>query len=104
MRASHGWGRCGAFRWFWDRCGIMPPQPVSWGAIPVLLYGQLSGLRTRHEVTIVTLAGPDPAELEAVERLRRSGLEVHPVVRSRAVLGWLRRGAMAAAWLRGTVP
>lgn len=84
----------------------MPPQQRSPGAIPVLLYGQLSGIRTRHDVTIVTLAGPDEAELEAVEQLRRSGLEVHAVERSQVagLRGWVRLGSMAAAWLFSAVP
>ena len=85
---------------------IMPPQQRSWGAIPVLLYGQLSGIRARHDVTIVTLAGPDEAEFEAVAQLRRSGLEVHAVERSRTVgmRGWLRRGPMAASWVFSVSP
>ena len=84
----------------------MPPQQRSAGAIPVLQYGLLSGIRKRHDVTIVTLAGPDQAELDAVEQLRRSGLEVHAVERSR-MIGWkgsLRFGSMAAAWMFSTVP
>ena len=43
----------------------MPPDPGAASAIPVLLHAQLVGLRERHEVTLVTLAGPDPAELLA---------------------------------------
>ena len=80
---------------------IMPPQPHSWGAIPVLLHGQLCALRSRHTITLVTLVG-DHCEQQAVDDLRRSGLEVHPVERTPDTT--LRRMRMAASWLCGREP
>jgi polysaccharide biosynthesis protein PslH len=84
----------------------MPPDPVATSAIPPLLHAELMGLRERHEVTLVTVAGPDPSEIEALERLQREGLEVHAVVRTlrRGTLGWRRRARIMSAWLRGTMP
>lgn len=82
---------------------IMPPQPRCWGAMPVLLHGQLAALRKRHDVTLVTLAGPAEDELFAVADLRRSGLEVHavPLSASARERSWLGRGRMATSWLLG---
>ena len=80
---------------------IMPPQPNSWGAIPVLLHGQLRALCSRHSITLLTLTG-DAQERQAVQDLRRSGLEVHAVERSPATR--LRRIRMAASWMCGKYP
>jgi glycosyltransferase involved in cell wall biosynthesis len=84
----------------------MPPDPAAASAIPVLLHAQLVGLRERHDVTLVTLAGPDPAEIEAVDRLDREGVDIHPTVRAltRGTLGWRRRVRIVSTWLRGRVP
>ena len=84
----------------------MPPDRTAAGAIPALLHAELTGIQARHEVSVVTVAGPDPEELEAVSRLRRDGVDVHPVVRTlhRGTLGWRRRLRIATTWLRGRVP
>jgi polysaccharide biosynthesis protein PslH len=79
----------------------VPPERDGRGAIPALLYAQLVGLSLRNEVTLVCVAGPDPAEIEAAERLRSAGFDVHPVVR-RAAGGrsaWERRLRLAHGWL-----
>ncbi len=80
---------------------LVPPQPHSWGAIPVLLHGQLTALRAHHEVTLITLVADD-AEREAVDNLRRSGLEVHSVQRCADTM--LRRLRMATRWVAGRTP
>jgi hypothetical protein len=84
----------------------MPPDPRGMGAIPTLLHAQLLGLRARHDVTLVTVAGPDLAEIEAVERLARAGIDVHAVVRTlkRGTLGWRRRTRIVSTWLQGRTP
>jgi glycosyltransferase involved in cell wall biosynthesis len=84
----------------------MPPDNRAASAIPPLLHAQLDGLKQRHGVTIVTVAGPDPEELEAVEVLRDQGVEVHAVLRrlTRGTLGWRRRTRIAGSWVRGRVP
>jgi glycosyltransferase involved in cell wall biosynthesis len=84
----------------------VPPQADGGGAIPVLLHAELTGLRQRHEVTLVTALGDEPGEAEAVERLRAEG-EVHVVDRRRPPAGRRRRRRqlrMAGAWARGRLP
>jgi glycosyltransferase involved in cell wall biosynthesis len=80
---------------------IMPPQRESWGAIPVLLHGQIVALRPHHDITLLTLVGDD-GERAAVSDLQRSGLCVHAVARSDP--GPARRLRMAMAWAAGAQP
>jgi glycosyltransferase involved in cell wall biosynthesis len=80
---------------------LVPPQPDSWGAIPVLLHGQLTALRPHHDVTLMTLVADD-AEREAVDHLRSSGLEVYSVQRCGDTM--LRRLRMATRWVAGRTP
>ena len=56
---------------------VMPPRPQAWGAIPLVAYAKIAGLRERHEITVVTLTDESPEEREAVESLRTLGVEVH---------------------------
>lgn len=84
----------------------MPPDPSAPGAIPVVLHAQLRGLSARHEVTIVSVAGPDPRELAAVDRLAAEGFDVH-VARRRelpAAAARARGRRRAATWLRTDWP
>jgi polysaccharide biosynthesis protein PslH len=84
----------------------VPPQADGGGAIPVLLHAELTGLRQRHEVTLVTAVGDEPGEEEAVRRLRDEG-EVHAADRRRPPPGASRRRRqlrMAASWARGRRP
>ena len=84
----------------------MPPQAEGGGAIPVLLYAQLLGLRGLHDVTLVTAVADEPGEAEAVERLRGE-VEVHAVDRRRPPPGRrrLRRQLrLASTWARGPWP
>jgi glycosyltransferase involved in cell wall biosynthesis len=84
----------------------MPPQPQAPGAIPMVLHAQLTALRARHQVTIVTVAGPDPAEWEAVDQLSAAGYEVFAARRT-APQGWprvQRAWRWASTWLRGRYP
>jgi glycosyltransferase involved in cell wall biosynthesis len=84
----------------------MVPDPHAAGAMPVLFDAALSGLAARHDVTLVTVAGPDPRELEAVRRLARAGIDVHAAERrplpTRAT--WARRRRLGGAWLEGRWP
>lgn len=79
----------------------VPPERDGPGAIPALLYAQLVGLSVRNEVTLVCVAGPDTAEIEAAERLRTAGFDVHAVVRSAGGgrSAWERRLRLAHGWL-----
>src|SRR4029079_16876317 len=67
----------------------------------VLLHGQLTALRARHDVTLITLVA-DADEREAGDNLRRSGLEVYWVQRCADTA--LRRLRMAARWVAGRTP
>jgi glycosyltransferase involved in cell wall biosynthesis len=70
------------------------------------MHAALSSLRHRHDITLVTVAGPDHRELEAIEHLRASGLKViaatraHPGVAGR-MLRYLRH---SGEWLTGELP
>jgi polysaccharide biosynthesis protein PslH len=80
----------------------MPPQPQAPGAIPLVLHAQLSGLRERHQVSLVTVAGQEPGEKQAVIDLQEDGLDVHAVMRqapNSKRQSWRRRWRMSSAWL-----
>jgi glycosyltransferase involved in cell wall biosynthesis len=85
----------------------MPPQAQGPGAIPRVLFAQISGLTAAgHQVSVVTVAGPDPAEWSAVEQLQETGLEVQAVrrVEPSGWARWKRRWRFASAWLSGRYP
>jgi glycosyltransferase involved in cell wall biosynthesis len=83
----------------------MPPDPDGAGAIPILLHAQLSGLRERNEVTLVTAIGDEPGEAESAARLADDGFDAHFADRRQpatAVARWRRRLRLVRAWLGGT--
>jgi polysaccharide biosynthesis protein PslH len=84
----------------------MPPQASAPGAIPLVLHAQLEGLRRHHTVTLATLAGQEPGEVQAVADLQASGLEVHAVLRPppRGLKVWRRRSRLINAWLFESLP
>ena len=70
------------------------------------MYGQLAGLTELNEITLVTIAGPDPHEWEAADSLRALGIQVHAVTRvePHGLERWKRRWRFASTWLRGEYP
>ena len=58
-----------------------PPAPSASSAVPVVAWAQIRALAARHELSVATTAGPDASELDAVERLRAEGIDVHVAVR-----------------------
>ena len=84
----------------------MPPQSQAPGAIPLVLEFELAGLMPRHEITLVTIAGQEPGEQEAIEHLDAMGLAVWAVRRSQTggIRRWRRRWRLASTWLRGRYP
>jgi polysaccharide biosynthesis protein PslH len=84
----------------------MPPQPQAPGAIPLVLHAQLAGLRERHHVTLVTIAGQEPGERQAVRELQEDGIEVHAVIRQlpNDRQRWSRRWRLGSAWLTRRLP
>jgi glycosyltransferase involved in cell wall biosynthesis len=84
----------------------MPPQAEAPGAIPLVLHAQLSGLAERHDVTLVTVAGPDPHEWDALDQLRSSNIEIQAIrrVEPSGIQCWKWRWRLASTWLRGKYP
>ncbi len=84
----------------------MPPQLQPTNAVPLVTYAQLVGLAARHDVTVATLAGPDPAEWEAVDQLRAQGFDVRAIRRTRlrGVPRWRRGVRLVGAALYGGQP
>jgi glycosyltransferase involved in cell wall biosynthesis len=70
------------------------------------MHAALSALRLRHEITLVTVAGPDRRELDAIEHLRASGLNVIAAARAQPGIGgrMLRYARHSAEWLAGDLP
>jgi glycosyltransferase involved in cell wall biosynthesis len=85
----------------------MVPDLDGVGAIPKLLHAQLTGLRERHDVTLVAPVGEDAGQAEAAERLRASDLDAHFVDRRRARSArrrWRVRAELARTWLSSDWP
>jgi glycosyltransferase involved in cell wall biosynthesis len=84
----------------------MPPQAEATGAIPLVLYAEFIGLLSRHDVTLLTVAGQEPGEQEAFDKLIRDGVDVQAVRRTEpvGVERWQRRWRMGGTWLRGYYP
>lgn len=84
----------------------MPPSLELTGAIPKQLHALLAGMRERHEVTVITVAGPDPGELAAADRLREDGVDAHVVRRlAGGPLGsWRRRSRIVWGWTALRLP
>jgi polysaccharide biosynthesis protein PslH len=84
----------------------MLPQRQASGAIPVLLHAELTGLVARHEVTLVTVVGPEAEEKEAVGALHDMGVSLR-AVQIKGPAGWARwqrRWRLATTWLQGSYP
>ncbi len=83
-----------------------PPAEQAASSISVLFYAQLTGLSKRHTVDVVTVAGPDPSEPEAVESLRSAGFRVEAAIRSDSPgpPRWKRRWQLVAPWLSSRTP
>lgn len=83
-----------------------PPNEQPTNAVPLVTFAQIMGLRERHNVTVVTVAGPDPEEWAAVERLRQRGIDVRAVRRTEptGLRRWQRRWRFVSMWLRGRWP
>lgn len=78
-----------------------PPQPRARAAVPLVSWAQLEGVREGNHVTLVTTAGPDLAEWQAVQDLRDAGVDVRAHRRADVDVGdratrWARN---AGRWL-----
>lgn len=83
-----------------------PPQAQAAGGDVRVMYAQITGLLPRHEITLVTLAGPDSHHCDALEHLRRLGVEVHDVwhTHAKGIRLWKRRWWLAKTWLCSKYP
>jgi glycosyltransferase involved in cell wall biosynthesis len=81
------------------------PHPGAPSAGALVMYGQLRTLTRRHRVALATFFDP-ATESEALEELRREGLEVHGVPRGgwRGIDRWRRRLRLTTAWAKGSLP
>ena len=82
-----------------------PPAPSASSAVPVVAWAQIRALAARHELSVATTAGPDASELDAVERLRAEGIDVHVAVRRDAtatarLARWVRNAVRWLVWRR----
>ncbi len=84
----------------------MPPQPQAPGAIPLVLYALLTGLKARHQITVVTVAGLEPGECQALDQLQAEGINVQAVRRTEpaGLHRWQRRWRLGSTWLKGRYP
>ncbi|HWH13826.1 MAG TPA: glycosyltransferase [Miltoncostaeaceae bacterium] len=84
----------------------MPPSATGAGAIPRLLHAQVMALHGGHDLTVITVAGPDEEEVQAVEDLRREGVDVRGVLQKRTTRAerWRRRGRLAYGWCARRYP
>lgn len=79
----------------------MVPQADGIGGFPKLLHAELSGLRERHELTLVGTFGELPGQAEAAAALVETGLDAHFVDRRRspsAARRWRVRAELASRW------
>src|SRR5215217_1019638 len=84
---------------------ILPhPRTMSGGAL--VMYGQLTQLASRHEVTLLSFAEADRLEKKAIDDLQSSGISVYHVSRARPTGAdlWRRRLRDTFGWLRGNRP
>ena len=84
----------------------MPPQARAPGAIPVVLYAELVGLMQRNDVSLVTVAGLEPGEIEATQQLEAMGIRLHVVRPNQParLQKWKRRWRLTSTWLAGKYP
>jgi len=83
----------------------MLPYPGAVSGGMLVMHAQLVGLAARHQVTLATFAGDDPAEVKAVDDLRASGVNVFYIWRSwPSSVVWRRRFRDGIGWLRGGRP
>ncbi len=84
----------------------MPPRSQAPGAIPLVLYAELTGLMECHQGSLATVAGLEPGEEDAIEQLKKLNIPVHVAWRKKlsGLQNWRRRWRMASAWLSGKYP
>ena len=84
----------------------MPPETQPTNSVPLVTYGQLIGLAARHQVTLVTGAGPDSVDEAGLNRLANLGVDVRVAWRvpGAGLRRWRWRWRLVSTWLRRTYP
>lgn len=83
-----------------------PPQRQPSNAVPLVAHAQAIGLARQHHVTVLTAAGRDAVDYDALVHLQERGISTHAVWRREpvGVHRWRRRWYLASTWLGGLYP
>lgn len=84
----------------------MLPRKEPDNAAFLVMYASLTSLAPRHRMTLVTVAGPNPADRGALDDLRALGVDVQVIWRSEpyGMNSGKQRLLLASAWLRSRYP
>ena len=84
----------------------IPPQTQPTNAVGLVSHTLLTGLLAHHQLTLVTLVGPDAEEVAALEQLRAAGVDVQAVPSSirPGRQSWRRRWQLVSGMLGGRHP
>jgi glycosyltransferase involved in cell wall biosynthesis len=82
------------------------PDPASTVGGALVMHGQLTALAKRHEVVLITFAGTDPTEREAIIGWEAQGVKSVAVARPQTsgLASIPRRCGLAVRWLHGHDP
>jgi glycosyltransferase involved in cell wall biosynthesis len=82
------------------------PDPAATVGGALVMHGQLTALAQRHEVVLITFAGTDPTEREAIMGWEARGVQSVAVARPQTsgFAAIPRRCSLAARWLHGHDP
>ncbi len=72
----------------------------------MVLYAELIGLMEHNQVSLVTIAGLEPGEKEAIEELKKLHIPLYVIWREKlqGFQKWHRRWRFASTWLSGKYP
>ena len=84
----------------------VPPDPRGFGGIPLAVHAQIAGLIGRHDITLVTVAGPEKNELDSLDSLSHTGIDIRAARRSmpRIIKRWQQGWRFARTWTIGKYP
>jgi glycosyltransferase involved in cell wall biosynthesis len=76
------------------------PQTQPSNAVALVVYAQIVGLTRHHDLTLATIAGPDPQDRQILEHLPRLGARVYAVWRGapHGIQRWKRRWCFIRMW------
>jgi glycosyltransferase involved in cell wall biosynthesis len=82
------------------------PQTQPANAVALVVHAQIVGLAGHHDITLATIAGPNPADRQILEHLSRLGVRVHVIWRRvpHGIRRWKRRWRFIRMWTIGKYP